>query len=423
MAPLDLTPDTLQSMAVALGCGLLMGIERERRKGQGPSRGLAGVRSFALVALCGALCQLLGPPGLVLVGAVFVGALAVVSHARSDSGDPGSTTEIALFLVFLIGVLSMQAPALAAAVSVGATALLAARETLHHFSRHWLKPSEVHDGLLLAALVLIALPLVPDRPLWGPTLNPHVTLQLLALLLAIQALAHLCQRLLASHQALALAALASGFVSSTATIASHGMAVREGAQARERAGAGLMSCVATLLQLLLVAAAVQPSWLSLLWAPSLLGAALAAGWAWWLVRGSLDTAAHHGGPAEAETYPASTRLFSLKSAALVASLLTGIQAGVYGLKAWLGEAGLLAGTVLGSLVDLHATVAAVLTQAGPLQPHAHAGMGAMMLALGVHTLSKTLTAWLSGGTRYALWLTPGLWLHTAMTAGVLWWLN
>lgn len=421
MTPIDLTPDTLQSLAVALGCGLLMGIERERRKGQGPSRALAGVRSFALVALCGALCQLLGPPGLVLVGAVFVGALAVVSHARSDLEDPGSTTEIALFLVFLIGVLSVQAPALAGAVSVGVTALLAARETLHHFSRHWLSPAEVHDGLLLAALVLIALPLVPDRPLWGPTLNPHVTLQLLALLLAIQALAHLSQRLLASHQALALAALASGFVSSTATIASHGMAVREGAQARERAGAGLMSCVATLLQLLLVAAAVQPSWLSLLWAPSLLGAALAAAWGWSLVRGSHDAAAPHGGQADAD--PASTRMFSLQGAALVAGLLTGIQAGVYGLKLWLGEAGLLAGTVLASLVDLHATVAAVLTQAGPLAPHAHAGMGALMLALGVHTLSKTLTAWLSGGTRYALWLIPGLWLHTALTASVLWWLN
>lgn len=421
MTALNLTPDTLQSLAVALGCGLLMGIERERRKGQGPSRALAGVRSFALVALCGALCQLLDPPWLVVVGALFVGALAVVSHARSDLEDPGSTTEIALFLVYLIGVLSVQAPALAGAVSVGVTALLAARETLHHFSRHWLNPAEVHDGLLLGALVLIALPLVPDRPLWGPTLNPHVTLQLLALLLAIQALAHLSQRLLASHQALALAALASGFVSSTATIASHGMAVREGAQARVRAGAGLMSCVATLLQLLLVAAAVQPSWLSLLWVPSLLGAAVAAAWGWWLVRGSQTPAAPHGGQEDAD--PASTRMFSLQGAALVAGLLTGIQAGVYGLKVWLGEAGLLAGTVLGSLVDLHATVAAVLSQAGLLLPHAHAGMGALMLALGVHTLSKTLTAWLSGGTRYALWLAPGLWLHTALTASVLWWLN
>ena len=41
------TSDFSAAMAVlasALGCGMLMGIERERRKGDGPHRALAGVR-------------------------------------------------------------------------------------------------------------------------------------------------------------------------------------------------------------------------------------------------------------------------------------------------------------------------------------------------------------------------------------------
>ena len=41
-------------LASAAGCGLLMGIERERRKGDGPDRSLAGVRSFTLVSISGA---------------------------------------------------------------------------------------------------------------------------------------------------------------------------------------------------------------------------------------------------------------------------------------------------------------------------------------------------------------------------------
>ena len=45
-------------LASALGCGLLMGIERERRKGDGPFRSLAGVRSFALASLSGDLASL-----------------------------------------------------------------------------------------------------------------------------------------------------------------------------------------------------------------------------------------------------------------------------------------------------------------------------------------------------------------------------
>jgi len=40
-----------------LGCGLLIGAERERSKGSGPGRTFVGVRSFALVALTGALAQ------------------------------------------------------------------------------------------------------------------------------------------------------------------------------------------------------------------------------------------------------------------------------------------------------------------------------------------------------------------------------
>ena len=45
-------------LASAAGCGLLMGIERERRKGDGPDRALAGVRSFTLASLSGTAAAL-----------------------------------------------------------------------------------------------------------------------------------------------------------------------------------------------------------------------------------------------------------------------------------------------------------------------------------------------------------------------------
>ena len=46
--------DMLLGFAAALGSGLLIGIERERRKGKGPSRALAGVRTFTLITVAGA---------------------------------------------------------------------------------------------------------------------------------------------------------------------------------------------------------------------------------------------------------------------------------------------------------------------------------------------------------------------------------
>ncbi len=142
------------SLAVALGAGLLVGIERERRKGQGDNRGAAGLRSFAVAAVMGALAEGLARPGLVIAGAVLVLMLSTLAYWKSRSFDPGVTTELALFVTYLIGVLAVPAPMLAAACAAALAALLAARDGMHRFATQWLTVEELRDGLLLAALGL-----------------------------------------------------------------------------------------------------------------------------------------------------------------------------------------------------------------------------------------------------------------------------
>lgn len=407
-------PGGAQALAAALGCGLLMGLERERRKGEGPGRALAGMRSFTLASLTGAVSMLLGQVWLAIVGAAFIAALGVVAYWRDRSDDPGVTTEIALLLAYLIGALCTWNIALAAGLTVAVTGLLAARDPMHRFARDWLQAGELRDGLILCALALIAVPLLPDRALWGPALNPRTIATLLVVLLAIQALAHVARRLLQARHALVLSSLAAGFVSSTATIATLGMEVREGrARARPQAGAALLSCVGTLLQLLAVAAAVQPRWLAVLWLPALAGAALVAAWGLWLVR-SGET------PHRVALTARDARMFSLRTAALVALLLGGIQAVVHGLSLWWGSAGLVAGVLLGALVDLHAAAAAVLIQ-GPPEPAPAALLQGLMGALLVHNLSKCVTAAVSGGRAYLLAFAAGLLVHVALVLGLLAW--
>lgn len=408
-----LTADAAITLAVALGCGLLIGIERERRKGEGPQRAPAGVRSFALAALAGATAMLLGSWLLVAVGAAFVATLAVVSHARDKSDDPGVTTEIALFLIYLIGVLSALQPALAAGMAVVVAALLAAREWMHRFANEWLQPGEIRDGIVLAALALIALPLMPNRPLWGEVLNLRVLGQLFVLLLFIQALAHLAQRLLQARHAAALSALVSGFASSTALIAMLGAQVREGRiRPGAAAGAGLLSCVATTLQLLVVAAAVRPMWLASLWPPVLVGSMVVGVFGWLQLRA-----------APPPTAPTAQRLFSLRSAAMVATMLTGIQALVYAVTLWLGDTGFMLATLLASLMDLHAAAAAVMSHgaADVALPALH--RSALMAVVAVHGLNKAVVAAISGGHAFALALLPGLVAQAGLFAGVLWWIR
>ena len=66
------------ALAVALGCGLLVGIERERRKGSGPNRGFAGLRTFAVTSVVGAAAALTQITGLVITGAALGNLLSEV---------------------------------------------------------------------------------------------------------------------------------------------------------------------------------------------------------------------------------------------------------------------------------------------------------------------------------------------------------
>jgi len=401
-------------LASALGCGMLMGIERERRKGDGPHRALAGVRSFTLASLAGALTALMGSVALVAVGAVFLAALGVTAYARDRSGDPGVTTEIALLMAYLIGVLCTHDQMLAAALAVVVTALLASRDALHQFSRNWLLPGEVRSGLVLGALLLLVAPLVPAEPLWQGLLNPQVVMRLLLVLLVIQSLAHIGRRLLQARQALALSALASGFVSSTATIASLGLEAREGRAApKAQAGAAVLSCVATMLQILVVAATVQPAWLAHLWLPALCGALVAGAWGWWQVRGTALAQGEAGGVPGHSQLPEDSPMFKLRDAAVIVLLLTAIQVGVQALTRWLGDTGMLVGALLASLADVHAATAAVLVRGAPTADASSQAIAqALMAALLMHAVSKSAVALASGGWRYALAVVPGVLGHT-----------
>ena len=63
------------NFTVALAIGLLIGVERERTKGEGPLRRAAGIRTFALASLLGAVAM--------HVGGVPVLALALAAYRRN----------------------------------------------------------------------------------------------------------------------------------------------------------------------------------------------------------------------------------------------------------------------------------------------------------------------------------------------------
>ena len=401
--------ELLTMMAVALGCGLVIGLERERSKQRENPNSFAGVRSFAICALMGALCFALGTV-IGIVGAIIVGAITVFS-LRNQIDDPGVTTELAFVMTYFIGALCIWHAPFAAGLSVILTIILMLKHPIHGFASQWITEHEFRDGLFLLALILVALPLTPNTPLWGTVLNPHIILKLLALILAVQALAHISKRLLSAKNALILSALASGFVSSTATIASLGIEIRAGrAEAVPNAGAALLSCVATLLQLLLIVAGINLNWLKLIILPALAAISILILWALWLMRKTK--------PSTPTEHP-DGRMFSLKEAAIIAATLTIIQAVVYGLSLLLGDAGLIIGTLLASLFEIHAAIAAIVVQGDTAN---HTIVYALILGMAAHAIAKSINAGLTGGGKYALAFAPAQILHMLVFILILWWM-
>ncbi len=469
---LSLDASSALGLMVAGGSGLLIGLERERRKGQGPDREAAGIRSFSLAALAGGLAQTLQQPARVGRGAALVAALAALAYWRSqrpgegkgwagpeprdgrraagtdvatdaatganaihrtgtngendpgtDSGtdsdsDPGLTTELALFVTYLVGVLAVQQPALGAGAAVVVATLLAARERLHRFATRALSEAELHDALLLAALALVLLPLAPAQPLpWLAGLAPRTLLLLVVLILALQAAGHVALRLLGPRTGLALSGLLSGFVSSTATIASLGARARNQAGQRAACLAGAVwSTAATWLQALVMLAALAPAAATALLPVAATGAAVAGVvGALWLWRARAAPGKHM-----AEAGPVKTGPLRLREALWVVALLSVVAVLVGWAQQHFGDAGLWLGTALSALADAHASVVALgaLNAAGSLAPPQV--VTGVLVAIAANACTRSVTAFVAGGRVYGLAVASALLLSTGAAAALAW---
>jgi len=207
--------------AVALGLGILIGLERERAKG---AEGGAGVRTFALIALAGAIAghldQTLGLGWLSLAIFVAVGALVVSSYVLTSlHGDTGIATEISALLAFLLGLLCVHGQLQVAAwVAVAMALMLALKDWLHRLARK-IDSSDVEATLQFAIVTLIILPLVPDRD-FGPVpldvLNPYKVWLMVVLISGLNFASYLLIKIVGAEHGIGLAGLLGGLASSTA---------------------------------------------------------------------------------------------------------------------------------------------------------------------------------------------------------------
>jgi uncharacterized membrane protein (DUF4010 family) len=278
----------LYRLAVALGIGLLIGLERGwKTREVTPGSRAAGIRTFALCGLIGGIMAALGQAtgsaegaGLVL-GLSFVAYAAVITvferEANRALDGHSATTAIAALLTFVLGAYAVLGDMrVAAAAAVAATGILAAREEIHGWVARitW---EELRSALVLLTMTLIILPVVPDTDI-GPAggVNPREVWLIAIVLAGVSFVGYGAVKIFGTQRGILLAAFAGGLVSSTAVTLTNARRAAAGESSVLLLSVGVaIATFVSFLRVMAIVAAIKPALLAAV-APALTAAAIAA---------------------------------------------------------------------------------------------------------------------------------------------------
>ncbi len=399
LPPIDLR--TVKTLAEALAIGLLVGIERYKSRRPGEP-GFAGVRTFALSSLLGALAGLIGQPLLTFATFTALAALIGVGYYRSSERSLGATTEVAALLVFWLGYLLHEREVLAIATAIVLTILLASKRALHDFVKEKISETELYDTLKFLAVVIVVWPLLPDRAL-GPyaSLNPSRLWLLVILVSSIGYSGYLLARWLGGRRGLRLSALIGGVVSTTATTMSLAQRARESPEhSRDCSVAGVLANSVQMPRLLILVAVLHPPLAVTLLIP-FVGMAAAG-----LLGSGLVARGIRRGRDAAFEIPLRNP-YSLTPALKFALFFVAILLLLETAEARLGAGGVLLASALGGAGSASAAALSVAQLGAGGELVTEMAALSVLVAWAANATVKWLIALLHGSRPFALWLGAG----------------
>ena len=394
------TYETHLGLATAIAVGLLVGLEREQSRPERPGSSFAGIRTYPIFALMGALATILEPmsmwlPLIALAGVITLVAISYAANVRTQH-DHGVTSEAAVLTTYLLGALATSRGAvepmsarllLVASLGVALTFLLSSKEWFHSVAKR-VSRADVYATVKFLIVAVIVLPLLPNRQV-GPldAINPFTLGLMVVMISGLSFLGYVAVRWFGTRRGLLFGAALGGLVSSTAvTLSFSGRTKTHPELAPVAAGAIAIASTIMITRVGVLVAIVD---LGLLRALAIPLAAMAAG----ALAGLALTYHRDGGDIEAS---ALKNPFELGSAVKFSIVFGVILLATKAAVVYIGEAGLYLAAALGGITDVDAVTLSTAKLA-------HEGVAitvattAIVIAVAVNTAVKIALA-ATGGT-------------------------
>ena len=408
---MDLTTAAAR-LGIALCLGLLVGLERQR-----VNHPLAGLRTFAMITLFGALCALLGltlGPWLVPAGLLAAVAALLVGVGRIgvQTDGPQLTTVFAALIMYGVGALAVLGDPLLCTVVAGVlTVLLHAKERLHRLIAS-LGREDVTAIMQFILITLVILPILPNRA-FGPYLvfNPREAWLLVVLIVSIGLVGYVAFKLLGSRAGTLLGAVLGGLISSTATTVSYARRTAAGQGVGLAAMAIMLASAISSLRVIGIIVVVAPGQAAAFWPPlaALAGLMLVqAAVLWFSARDLHEGTTEHKNPAQLGTALAFAGLYGV------------VLIGVAWARDTLGPGAIYGVAAASGATDMDAIALSAARLVGKAELDPQVAWRAVVIGLCANAVFKAGAAAALGSQRLAV--VVGLMFALVVTAGglVIW---
>ena len=280
--------------------------------------------------------------------------------------------------------------------------LFYAREPLLRMSRGLIRKDELNDLLWLCASALIILPLLPQTPIdpWG-ALIPYALWRIVVLVMAVGMFGHIAFRATGTRWGFPIAGFFSGFVSSTACVASMGHRIKDNPHLLYAASAAaLLSILSSLMLFGMVLGTTSPSLLNALLLPLVLAALALGAVAAWYFRQMEDFVS--------PDVDSTTSAFKISHALLIAAIIGLVLLVSAWLRELFGDAGTLVTAWIVALAEIHAAAVSVAQLAVDGRAQPEVVQWGVFGILASSAVARFGVAWVSGGTKYAMLVGAGL---------------